>query len=500
MAVMSTQVLAGRYVLGEVLGTGGMATVWRATDQVLGREVAVKILSPQYAAQPGFAARFEREARHAAALSHPRLVTVFDCGIDGGTAFIVMELVAGRTLRQVLDDAGFLPPGHAVAIAVAVCEGLEVAHAASLVHRDIKPENIVLSGGEVKILDFGIARAVSTEGGTRTVGVLGTVAYLSPEQASGLPARQQSDLYSLGCVLFEMLTGEPPFTAESAVGLAHRHVHDDPGPPSARQPGVPVQLDEITARLLAKDPAARPASAAAARACLLAALNPDSAPVLTTPDEDAVPSGQSHRRLRRLSRAEGVLAGALAAALVALGAVLLSSTPGHAAPRAAPSVSPGASHLSSTSSPAAHDAYNPAHLRPRPKQPAHPGPAQPAHERRARPAPSSPAPTRPASKRPVVGQANALPPLAAAAATFVGDLEAGVANKQVEAPAGQDLYSHLQHLLFGPPNQTPQQLQQQYAPLLQSYDQHRQQGQITGHAAIALRRALRALAAAVGAA
>jgi eukaryotic-like serine/threonine-protein kinase len=146
MVVMGTQVLAGRYVLGEVLGTGGMATVWRATDEVLGREVAVKVLSPQYAADPRVGARFEREARHAAQLSHPRLVTVFDCGIDGGTAFIVMELVAGRTLRQVLDDAGMLPPGQAVAIAAAVCEGLEVAHAAGLVHRDIKPENIVLSG------------------------------------------------------------------------------------------------------------------------------------------------------------------------------------------------------------------------------------------------------------------------------------------------------------------------------------------------------------------
>jgi eukaryotic-like serine/threonine-protein kinase len=487
MVVMGTQVLAGRYVLGEVLGTGGMATVWRATDEILGREVAVKVLSPQYAADPRVGARFEREARHAAQLSHPRLVTVFDCGIDGGTAFIVMELVPGRTLRQVLDDAGMLPPGQAVAIAAAVCEGLEVAHAAGLVHRDIKPENIVLSGGEVKILDFGIARADCTAGGTRTVGVLGTVAYLSPEQASGRPARRQSDLYSLGCVLFEMLTGQPPFTADSAVGLAHRHVHDDPGPPSARQPWVPAQLDGITARLLAKDPADRPASAAAARADLLAALNPDAT---ATSDEDVVPSGLSRRRLRRLTWAEVVLAGALAAAVVALLAVLLSGTTAHAAPTAAPSVSPSAptvaptvspsaptaapsvspsgSHHSSASRPAAHKAYKPAHR-------------------------------RPGLERPAVGQANALPPVAAAAATFVGDLEAGVTRGQVAPPAGQDLYNHLQHLLFGPPDQTPQQIQEQYAQLLQSYDQHRQQGQITGHAATALRSALRALAAAIGA-
>src|SRR5215472_6702905 len=219
MAVTGAWLLGGRYVLGEVLGVGGMATVWRATDQMLGREVAVKILSPQYAADPGFLARFEREARLAARLSHPRLVTVFDCGTDRGAAFIVMELVRGRTVRQVLDQSGLLPPGEAVAIAAAVCEALDVAHAAGLVHRDIKPANIALSDGEVKVLDFGIARADDPGGATRTVGVLGTAAYLSPEQASGAPAGPSSDLYSLGCVLFEMLTGVPPFSAESAVGL-----------------------------------------------------------------------------------------------------------------------------------------------------------------------------------------------------------------------------------------------------------------------------------------
>ena len=486
MVVMGTDVLAGRYVLGDVLGTGGMATVWRATDEVLGREVAVKVLSPQYAADPRFAARFEREARHAAQLRHPRLVTVFDCGIDNGTAFIVMELVAGRTLRQVLDDTGILPPGQAVGIAAAVCEGLEVAHTAGLVHRDIKPDNIVVSGGEVKILDFGIARADSTAGGTRTMGVLGTVAYVSPEQASGLPARRQSDLYSLGCVLFEMLTGEPPFTADSAVGLAHRHVHDDPGPPSAREPLVPAPLDGITTRLLAKDPAARPASAAAARADLLAALNPDAT---ATSHKDVAPAGLSRRRLRRLTWAEVGLACALAGALSALAAVLLSGATAHAAPTGAPTVSPSvpsavatvspsassavatvspsASHLSSTSPLAAHTTHKPAHR-------------------------------RPGLKRPAAGQANALPPVAAAAATLVGDLAAGVTDKQVAPPAGQDLYNHLQQLLFGPPGQTTQQMQQQYQQLLQSYDQHLKQRQITGHAITALRRALRALATAVG--
>src|ERR1700760_4481775 len=146
MVVMGTHVLAGRYVLGDVLGTGGMATVLRARDEVLGREVAVKVLSPQYAADPGFLARFEREARHAASVSNPRLVTVFDSGIDNGTPFLVMELVTGRTLRQVLAEAGPLSAGQAVAIAAAVCEGLDAAHAAGLVHRDVTPANIMLAG------------------------------------------------------------------------------------------------------------------------------------------------------------------------------------------------------------------------------------------------------------------------------------------------------------------------------------------------------------------
>jgi eukaryotic-like serine/threonine-protein kinase len=315
--------------------------------------------------------------------------------------------------------------------------------------------------------------------------VLGTVAYLSPEQASGHPARLQSDLYSLGCVLFEMLTGEPPFTADSAVGLAHRHVHDDPGPPSARQPGVPAQLDSVTTRLLAKDAAARPASAAAARADLLAALNPDAT---ATAREDVVPSGLSRRRFRRLTLAEVVLAGALAAALVALGAVLLTGITADAAPTAAPSPSPSVPSAASTvlpSAPSAASTVSPSASHPL-------SPSRPAAHKA-----DKPARLRPRLKRQAVGQTNALPPVAAAAATLVGDLAAGVTDKQVAPPAGQDLYNHLEHLLFGPPGQTRQQIQQQYAQLLQSYDQHRQQGQVTGHAAIALRRALRALAVAI---
>ena len=450
MAVTGRQVLGGRYALRDVLGVGGMATVWRATDEVLGREVAVKVLSPQFAADSGFLARFEREARHAAKLSHPGLVTVFDSGMEGAEPFIVMELVTGPTLRQVLDGAGMLPSGEAVRIAAAVCEALAAAHAGGVVHRDIKPGNIVLAtDGQVKLLDLGIAR---TQGATRTMAVLGTAAYLSPEQASGQPAGPQADLYSLGCVLVEMLTGAPPFAADTEVALAYRHVHEDPGPLSARRPGLPTRLDWITAQLLAKDPAARPASAAAARAGLLAAVGPDATAVLPSPQTSAPPDVAGRLGRRRPRAIESVLAVALAVALVALAAVLLTGDPGR--PAAAP---PPASH--SAASPADH--------------------------------------ARPVNKKP--HQADSLPPVAAAAAAFVGDLQAAVADGQATPQAGQDLFNHLQQLLFGPPGQNAQQVQQQYAQLVQAYDQHQAQGDITGQAVTTLRHALSAVGTALGA-
>jgi hypothetical protein len=466
MAVTGTRILGGRYVLGEVLGTGGMATVWRARDEVLGRDVAVKVLSPQYAADPGFLARFEREARHAARLSHPRLVTVFDCGVEETMPFIVMELVAGPTLRQVLDQAGMLPAGEAAGIAAAVCEALEVAHAAGLVHRDIKPANIVLAGGgEVKVLDFGIAKA-DGGGNTRTQAVLGTAAYLSPEQVCGHPAGPQADLYSLGCVLFEMLTGTPPFSADTTVGLAYRHVHDDPGPPSARRPGLPGRLDEITARLLAKNPAGRPPTAAAARAGLLSALSQDATAQLTPLAGEPEPGRAIAGRRWRPRSTEVVLAAALAGTVAALAAVLLTGT----AKPSAPAASPAATHPAATHPAVTSKAHKPASTH---------------HKKTAKPVSGN--------------HASALPPAAAAAATFTGDLQAAVADGQVTQQAGQDLFNHLQQLLFGPPGQNAQQTQQQYGQLVQSYDHHQQQGQITGAAAARLRHDLHALAVAVGA-
>ena len=448
MTVTGTGTLGSRYTLTEVLGTGGMATVWRARDEVLGREVAVKVLSPQYAADPGFLTRFEREARHAASVSSPRLVTVFDSGIDEGTPFLVMELVTGRTLRQVLAEASPLPVGQAVAIAAAVCEGLDAAHAAGLVHRDITPANIMLAGEDVKILDFGIARADGTAAGTLTGTILGTAAYLSPEQSAGYPAGPQSDLYSLGCVLFEMLAGTPPFTAESPVGVAYRQVHDDPGPPSARRPGLSPSLDAITARLLAKNPNDRPMTAAAARTGLLAALDPGGTAVLPVPPGNVRDTARQRRRLRW---SETVLAVTLAAALLALTVTLLIG--GGSASPAAP--------------PAARDSQA----------------SQP---------PAAPTATSTTSTT------SALPPVAAAAAALVGDLQAGVSDGQVSQQAGQNMFNQLQQLLFAPPGQGAQQTQNQYDQLAQAYTQYKSQGDITGAAAVVMPKAISALGDALG--
>ncbi|MFJ9441871.1 protein kinase [Kitasatospora sp. NPDC101235] len=267
---MIGRALNGRYELVDMLGVGGMATVWRGVDRVLGRQVAVKVLNGGLADDPRFAERFSREAQHAAMLVHPGIVMVFDSGVDQGTPFIVMELVNGRSLAALLAEQGTLPVERAVGIAAAVCEALSVAHAAGLVHRDIKPGNIMITdAGGVKVVDFGIARAGSSSNLTQTASVLGTAAYLSPEQATASALDGRTDLYAVGCVLTEMLTGATPFTAETPVAIAFKHVSEQPPAPSTRRPGLPPALDAAVLRLLAKNPADRPADAAAARAEIL---------------------------------------------------------------------------------------------------------------------------------------------------------------------------------------------------------------------------------------
>jgi predicted Ser/Thr protein kinase len=283
--------IAGRYEVIDLLGSGGMAAVWRARDTVLDREVALKVLAPAFASDPTFRTRFEREARHAARLTHPGIVTIFDSGADGQVAWIAMELVGGRTIRTVLAEDGPVPVDTAVRIAAEVCDALGAAHAAGIVHRDIKPANIVLTpDGRVKVVDFGIARLEGADQLTQTAGVIGTAAYLSPEQAAGGTAGPASDLYAVGCVLVQMLTGAPPFEADTPVALAYRQVHDEPRPPSAVRRDVPPEVDAVALRLLAKDVAARPATATLARDELLASVERTPTQTLVMEPLTAVPA------------------------------------------------------------------------------------------------------------------------------------------------------------------------------------------------------------------
>jgi serine/threonine protein kinase len=283
----TTHVLADRYELGPVLGEGGMAKVHRGYDRHLRRPVAVKVLAPPYDRDRAFVERFRREARSAAGLSHPNVVSVFDSGSYHGTHFIVTELVEGETLRDRL-RRGPLAAEEAVAVAVDVCRALEAAHLRGLIHRDVKPGNLMLlPDGRVKVVDFGIARAAGSDTLTGTGVVLGSTAYLAPEQASGQPVDERADLYALGCVLYEMLTGAVPFSADTPVATMYRHVNEDPPPPSSIRP-VPVAFEAVVMRCLEKDPRRRFGSAVDLEHALLAARG-DTTPLAVTPAADTRP-------------------------------------------------------------------------------------------------------------------------------------------------------------------------------------------------------------------
>ncbi|WP_413758168.1 Stk1 family PASTA domain-containing Ser/Thr kinase [Streptomyces sp. MMBL 11-3] len=279
--------LGGRYELGHVLGRGGMAEVHLAHDTRLGRTVAVKTLRADLARDPSFQARFRREAQSAASLNHPAIVAVYDTGedyIEGiSIPYIVMEYVDGSTLRELLHSGRKLLPERTLEMTIGILQALEYSHRAGIVHRDIKPANVMLTrNGQVKVMDFGIARAMGDSGMTmtQTAAVIGTAQYLSPEQAKGEPVDARSDLYSAGCLLYELLTVRPPFIGDSPVAVAYQHVREEPQPPSVFDPEITPEMDAIVLKALTKDPDYRYQSADEMRADIEACL--DGQPVAAT--------------------------------------------------------------------------------------------------------------------------------------------------------------------------------------------------------------------------
>ncbi|MET9952314.1 Stk1 family PASTA domain-containing Ser/Thr kinase [Streptomyces sp. NPDC006339] len=291
--------LGGRYELGSVLGRGGMAEVYLAHDTRLGRTVAVKTLRADLARDPSFQARFRREAQSAASLNHPAIVAVYDTGedyVDGvSIPYIVMEYVDGSTLRELLHSGRKLLPERTLEMTVGILQALEYSHRAGIVHRDIKPANVMLTRtGQVKVMDFGIARAMGDAGMTmtQTAAVIGTAQYLSPEQAKGEQVDARSDLYSTGCLLYELLTVRPPFIGDSPVAVAYQHVREEPQPPSVFDPEITPEMDAIVLKALVKDPDYRYQSADEMRADIEACL--DGQPVAATAAMGAVGYGGAY--------------------------------------------------------------------------------------------------------------------------------------------------------------------------------------------------------------
>lgn len=312
-------VLAGRYVMQEQAGSGGMASVWRATDEVLSRPVAVKLLHSHLAANPAFAVRFGREAVSAARLTHPNIVNVFDTGQEDGVSYIVMEYFEGETLADLLEREGPLEPDRAVDIVLQVLGALRTAHESGVIHRDVKPANILIGdGGRVKVGDFGVAKAAYASGAdvTTTGSVLGSVPYLSPEQVSGRELDARSDLYAVGVVLYELLTGRRPFQAETDMATAMMRLTTDPLPPRALRPGIPRRLEAVVLRALARRAGDRYSSAEEMSAVLSRFRGqPSSVP-------DGATSGESQQSFFRAWMLVPLLVVVLGAAAIAAGLIL----------------------------------------------------------------------------------------------------------------------------------------------------------------------------------
>lgn len=298
------QHLSDRYELGEILGFGGMSEVHLARDLRLHRDVAIKVLRADLARDPSFYLRFRREAQNAAALNHPAIVAVYDTGEaetpTGPLPYIVMEYVDGVTLRDIVHNEGPMPATRAIEVIADACQALNFSHQHGIIHRDVKPANIMISKtGAVKVMDFGIARAIADSGNsvTQTAAVIGTAQYLSPEQARGDTVDSRSDVYSLGCVLYEILTGEPPFIGDSPVAVAYQHVREDPTPPSQRHEDISPELDAVVLKALAKNPDNRYQTAAEMRADLVRVHSgeaPDAPKVLTDADRRSIMTAPQH--------------------------------------------------------------------------------------------------------------------------------------------------------------------------------------------------------------
>jgi beta-lactam-binding protein with PASTA domain/predicted Ser/Thr protein kinase len=343
------RLLSERYELGEVLGYGGMAEVHRGLDTRLGRDVAVKVLRADLARDPQFQMRFRREAQNAAALNHPAIVAVYDTGEVqsefGPLPYIVMEYVDGQTLREIVKTQGPLTQRQVIEVMADVCAALDFSHRHSIIHRDVKPANIMINhAGAVKVMDFGIARALGEgQNVTQTAAVIGTAQYLSPEQARGEAVDARSDVYAAGCVLFELLTGDPPFTGDTPVAVAYQHVREEPRRPSEVNPSIPSSLDAVVLKALSKNPLNRYQSAAEMRADLVRVRNGQSpmAPLVMSDDERTAMLATSSAPTRRINgrhapaaaddyddyydetprRSTGKLIGIVAAVLVALSLV-----------------------------------------------------------------------------------------------------------------------------------------------------------------------------------
>jgi eukaryotic-like serine/threonine-protein kinase len=327
---MDGQLISGRYRLEAVLGRGGMATVWRGVDQRLGRPVAVKLLDRADTADPVMLQRFDREARTAGGLTHPNIVAVYDVGTDNGVPYLVMELIDGTSVAALL-AGGPLPVDQAVDIARQICHALAMTHAQGVVHRDIKPANILLTTtGTVKVCDFGIARLAHQQQADLTAlhAAIGTSGYMAPEQATGAAVDARTDLYALGCVMYVMLTGHPPFTGDNPLTVLWQHQHQPAPAVASLRPDTPADLDALIARLLAKNPSDRPATATDVRDRLTAGAESETA----APPTRAIPVVPRTRTLPVLEDGEespapvgGRAVGRAGIAAVALGAAILAA-------------------------------------------------------------------------------------------------------------------------------------------------------------------------------